>query len=176
MTRNEILNEVLKYLHRADPGYIYLGQICEEIGVPDKQVYEICDALISEDLAKGLDPKTRMSITDHGRQVINVGGWLKICAHQEEQVAKNIAREELEDKKLANEAFISEWQVKTRWWPHIISLISLIVAVTALAMQLWKSEPTEKKLELPTPAEQVEISSSKVPIEADQSLHPDTLK
>ncbi|GIV30344.1 MAG: hypothetical protein KatS3mg028_1410 [Bacteroidia bacterium] len=90
-----------------------------------------------------------MVITDFGRQVQDTGGWL---AHVDRLAKDRQAQDDIEriqTDKLRNDAIMSKWYVKMRWWPLIISALSLIASIVAIALSLKSPERQERTPEQP---------------------------
>ena len=71
---------------------------------------------------------TAYSLTDFGKRVLDAGGWLAYLEKEHQKEAKRIEKEDLDFK-------ISYWQVKTAWWPLILSIIAILISVVAI---IWK--------------------------------------
>jgi hypothetical protein len=67
--------------------------------------------------------------TDH---FYEKGGFTKLYILQQTEILRKQKIEEIEYSKLIWDSRISEFQSKTKWWPLIISLISLVVALIAI--------------------------------------------
>ena len=93
----------------------------------------IMDRMESELLAFKLgDSGTRMKVTDFGRRVFQAGGYLAFV------VQKNIESKEKEEEQMLNTRIalqqlrLNDWYLKSRWWPHLISAIALILSIIAI--------------------------------------------
>lgn len=71
-------------------------------------------------------------LTDFGATVCKSGGWLEHLNELERTEKLERGRQLKADEKLSYELRISKYLFKTRWWPLIISLFSLGVAIWAL--------------------------------------------
>lgn len=67
-------------------------------------------------------------LTKKGRRVIRDGGFVKFKQ-----------RELLLEEKELHDAKMSAYYYKTRWWPHIIAAVSLIVSILAIILSLTKN-------------------------------------
>lgn len=67
-----------------------------------------------------------ITITIKGLDVIKDGGYLKLRE-----------RERILNEKEMHDAQISAFQARTRWWPHIIAIISLILSLVAIILTLY---------------------------------------
>jgi len=57
------------------------------------------------------------------------GGFKAIYEEQQQEIKKKRVREKKEDQKLEWDLQVSKFQAKTKWWPLIISVISIIIAI-----------------------------------------------
>ncbi len=81
----------------------------------------------------------KFKITLRGDTIVKENdGWLKY-------VELNKKKNRIEENKIEWESELSEWNVKTRWWPHIITGFGLVISIIALVVSLQKS-PTEERL------------------------------
>ncbi len=60
----------------------------------------------------------------------------KYFKHERDKREKEINRQQIADEKAEKELKYTKWLYKTRWWPLIISALSLIVAAFALLFSL----------------------------------------
>ena len=136
MSDDQIIDKILTELHRVDPGGLYVASFVGSLGLKAIRYPEFVDRLEEEGLAKPLDPRHRMIITDRGRQVCKAGGWLAYVdrLNAKRQIDANMER--LTAEKLEHDTMLSRWQVKTRWLPLIISIISLLVSIGAIVLSL----------------------------------------
>jgi len=57
------------------------------------------------------------------------GGFKAIFDGQQRRIKRDSEREKKEEEKLEWDLQISKFQAKTKWWPLIISVISIIIAI-----------------------------------------------
>lgn len=68
-----------------------------------------------------------LNITNKGLDVLRSGGYIKLRQ-----------REGVLSEKEIHDANLTAFNYKTRWWPHIISIISLILSIFAIILTLTK--------------------------------------
>jgi hypothetical protein len=101
MTDDQIIDKILNHLYEADGCAIYVASLTTEILKLDDRAYTaFVDKLDSEGLAKPLEPRHRMIITEKGREIYKAGGWLSyIDKKQKEdniiQLTKKLERHNL---------------------------------------------------------------------------------
>lgn len=150
MTDDQIIDKILSALSDADPGALTVASFIKHHLDLDEFAYpKYVDRLEAEGLADALDPRHRMVITDFGRQVQDAGGWL---AHVDRLAADRQSQDDIEriqTDKLRNDAIMSKWYVKMRWWPLIVSALSLIVSIVAIVLSLKSTDRQEWPPEQP---------------------------
>lgn len=67
------------------------------------------------------------SLTDFGQKVIFLGGWLEHLKIEEKKLKKIAKKEKLD-------YLISDWQVRTKWLPLILSIAALIASIVAICI------------------------------------------
>lgn len=72
------------------------------------------------------------------------GGFTAIEKREREEIEYNSLMKEKQLKKIEYELQLSKWQIKTKWWPLIISGASLIVSIIAIFLSI--NEPETKEL------------------------------
>jgi hypothetical protein len=134
MTDDQIIDKLLKNLFESQSGTEYLADICESIGLDNRAFIEFVARLEEEKLATPNEPRHRMTITTFGRQVCKEGGWIAYVERQKTKTQADSLNKQLTAEKLIHDTMLSRWQLKTRWWPLIISVISLIVSIIAVIL------------------------------------------
>lgn len=139
MEEELIIERVDIFLERMcnGPGFDDIGSSYFDLfdlqGRTDGEYRIIMDRMESEMLAYKLgDNGTRMGVTDFGRRVYQAGGYIELL------VQKNIESKEKEEEQklnteIARQQFkLNDWYIKSRWWPHIISVIALLLSLKAI--------------------------------------------
>jgi hypothetical protein len=73
------------------------------------------------------------SVLDSGYEIYKNGGWIKHIENRkieiENEAGKAFKRDSIEIANLEYSIEVNKWLLKTKWWPHFISIISLIASV-----------------------------------------------
>jgi len=128
-TNDQIVDCILQALYKYDQQCVHISPLCDNFELDEFSYIEFVERLVDEDLAIQCDSPDTLRISPFGRQVSKSGGWLKHIENEAEKIR-------VIDQKHSNDAKLSKWMVKTRWWPHIVAAISLLLSITALTMQL----------------------------------------
>ena len=98
--------------------------------------------MIEKDLIS-LDVDNKFRITKNGLDIFNNGGWLKYI--KDEKIKLNLVseKETIDFEKSKIDLELNKWLLKTKWLPHIITIISLLFAVYVY----FDSKNDSKKLE-----------------------------
>lgn len=174
-----VLDKVLVALEEKYPLTLSVTEyVVDRLGVEDPREYGKYAAFIVDKELGVRQGQTGsfIRITDKGREVVKAGGYdkyLELLDRQEKEKADN---DLIASRKLRHDATISEWQVKTKWWPLIISALSLIISLIALIRPMLTEEVTGRTTV--SKPEEVEVSSnsSDMTKEAVQYSNSDTLK
>jgi hypothetical protein len=111
----------------------YFSDIKEFIEIDYKYYFEILEKFeIVEFLRLSGGIGRIKSIRNKTDSFYCAGGFSKIYQEQQRKISNKREFEELGLKKLRWDIMASRFQAKTRWWPLIISAISLIIAIIAL--------------------------------------------
>ena len=74
-----------------------------------------------------------LHLTVFGNEVMKKSGWIKYIKDKEnndnEIYSNKIKIEKAELENLHSNTLLNKWLIKTKWIPHIISIISIIIAV-----------------------------------------------
>ncbi|APZ47685.1 hypothetical protein BW723_15910 [Polaribacter reichenbachii] len=82
-------------------------------------------------------------ITEYGYIVSQFESWSEYINHQKELLDRKVKKENLDLK-------ISDFQVRTKYLPYIISLLSVVLSIIALSYQFKKENKTEEQISNPT--------------------------
>lgn len=92
----------------------------------------------SENLAQKMEQEKlikivndRCDLTAHGRQVISNGGWVKHHESQKKNKQKDDYKKTKEIELISWQIKLTKFQVKSKWLPYILSLISFIISIFA---------------------------------------------
>jgi len=134
MTDDEVIDETLKEL-----GGKYKQGVKLRTYIPVKFHSDNIDKRLIIDImeAKGLivsssEPDKHV-ITQFGRDVNNEGGWVKYIENEREN-------KRIREQKFRDDALVSAWLVRSKWWPLRISIASFLVSLAVLAWTIWTSE------------------------------------
>jgi len=133
---NQRKAEILDALSKSDSGMLqvrFLMNGRQDIG------HRALRELMEEGFASGLNSGTLVKITYEGKDIAKAG-YMEYVKEQIEQQELQEQDIKLERQKAQLEVKQLTFLEKTKWWPHIISLISLIVAVVALVVSLKGSK------------------------------------
>ncbi len=81
---------------------------------------------------KYLGDFTVLAIDKVTADFMNNGGFSQLFDQERKRLKQQKEIEALKFKKLKWDAMVSEFQAKTKWWPLIISIISLLISVYLL--------------------------------------------
>jgi len=119
-----------------------------------------------------LDNKTVNHIITHNGRVVNEsGGWKAFILSKKNKV-------DVENKTAQNNLHISDFQIKTQWWPHRLSILAVIISVLSLGVSVRQCQQAQSPESGTAPATQDEHSRSATQPTADtlKSDLADTLK
>lgn len=126
---NEKIDQALNYLHSSNH-MMHKVELYGENYIFSKSLQSL-DAVMCQEGLITADKDDRM-LTAFGLKVCEAGGWLKYIDEERKQWRIKVQRQHKEDEKLNYDLRISRYLFKTRWWPMIISLLSLLIAVFTL--------------------------------------------
>src|SRR5690606_15200269 len=69
-----------------------------------------------------------VELTDYGREVKSLGGHFAYLAAQKANKDFSNRMTEVEFENLQYEIKINKWLLKTKWLPHVISILAIIVS------------------------------------------------
>ena len=115
--------------------------------------------MIEKDLIS-LDVDNKFRITKNGLDIFNNGGWLKYIKDEKNKLNLLAEKETIDFEKSKIDLELNKWLLKTKWLPHIITIISLLFAVYVY----FDSKNDSKKLE-----ERIEKLESKILIPKNES-------
>lgn len=95
----------------------------------------IIEYMIQEDLIER-HQKVLFKVTKLGYDIHREGGWVKHLENIKNDNLEIKKREEREKENLRWSTKVSKFQVRTKWWPYIISFLSLCIAAFALYISL----------------------------------------
>ena len=89
-----------------------------------------------------------LELTQFGNKVMDKGGWISYCQNEEKKESENEKRKiELEKAELENLqsiTILNKWLLKSKWWPHIISGISIFIAIIFGSLSIYTSDKNSK--------------------------------
>jgi hypothetical protein len=110
-----------------------------------RAVTEKLECCESEDLTKSigytmlslniLEPSPTeglIQLSDFGRVVKNHGNYSKYLASLEDKKMQQITRSLKEMENLNYSIAINKWLLRTKWLPHVLSILALIISLLAL--------------------------------------------
>jgi hypothetical protein len=102
-------------------------------------------------------------ISDRGKAIFESGGWLE-----------HLEREKLRTKKEEDRNYwdsqLTEWNVKTRWWPLGISIASFILSVVAFTMTLRQDTANKSNEKI----EELNVGETRISSDSLENVKPDT--
>ena len=122
--------EILNKLYQREGHHGFTTDIYDDPPRMNNAIKRLDRIMIDKGLVDE-DVEVRM-LTDFGLDVCNMGGWLEYLKLEESQQKIEEERQRRADEKLKYDMHISKYLYKTRWWPLIILLASLGVAIWAL--------------------------------------------
>jgi len=127
---NTQVEQLLQALHKAENYTMFSADLYGDLPDMDSAARRKDDLLL--ELGLITEYKAMRSLSGFGLEVCQNGGWLEYVKQEEQHQAIEEERQRKQDEKLKYEVGISKYLYKTRWWPLIISIISLIAAILAL--------------------------------------------
>jgi hypothetical protein len=148
LKHHEILDNILGFVSESERDHEYFGEIRKQLNltVSDDLMIVLINYMIDRVV---VDPIKHSGFRD-GEDFLMVvknrktslfiesGGFKSVFKHRQSELKRLRDNQIIEDEKLRHDALISEWMVKTKWWPHKIALASFIVSLIALAWSIWK--------------------------------------
>jgi hypothetical protein len=131
MTEEEILEKILLRLNEEDASGLYVSSfINRTFGLELSSGVKYADRLEALGLAREGETRTRMFITDHGRQIVKNGGLLKYLTDLEIQKDKSEQIAELEAVLLQSNIDTNKLNnkvSKANVWFAIINVLALLI-------------------------------------------------
>lgn len=127
------IDQHLYKLYEAENYSMFTSDLYGDVPIMDNGIARLDELMLDKGLIS--ERNEVRTLTDIGEQIGATGGWLKYLKTQETRNQEEQERQRKEDEKLYYEARISKYLFKTRWLPHIIALISLILSLIALFAQ-----------------------------------------
>lgn len=164
-TLNKLFDESL--LHMPSYGIFDPRHVIESLGKNNNIVEVRTLALELFDLlrAHGFITPDRMnySLTDLGRLAKDNGGYNKYLESQklEEKDAKEKSIAEIENLHLTNQ--INKFLYKTRWLPHILSILAFIISILSLYITLKPDTTDDTKNKHKTVLKEDKLLVKKLP-------------
>lgn len=146
---NELININLKELYSAEDHQMYYSDFLDING--EKMYNDVLSKLFAEQLEeRGLVTIYRelCILTEKGSLIAVGGGWLKHLDSQKIQKQNDLEKENFEFEKSKVDLSLNKWQLKTRWFPHIIAFISLVVIFYIYFDSKYNANELEKKVSL----------------------------
>ena len=133
MTDEERIDKVLNRCAEEYPAQIYISMLfAKELCDTDQGAYyRIIERIETEGLAKKL-MGDRIWLEPHGQQIVSNGGYLAHLEREKLKAVQEEKKQELVFEKTKYELLNNKWLYKTRWWPLIISILAILMAVMAL--------------------------------------------
>jgi hypothetical protein len=100
--------------------------------------------LIHKSFTNSLD----ITLTKHGNDVINQGGWLKYLENEKNDAEFNKEKSKIELENLTTSTNLNKFLLKTKWLPHIVSVISLAFSIYVYFDAKADSKKLEQRIEV----------------------------
>lgn len=124
------LQELLDKLYNAKDYTLFTTALYGNTPMMDNAIRRIDGIMMDNGLIE--EHKEVRTLSDFGQKICESGGWKAYLSRKEQQNRIEEDRIRKQDQKLTYDLRISKYLYKTRWWPLIISAISLAVAMWAL--------------------------------------------
>lgn len=96
--------------------------------------------------------KELCSVTEYGYEIFQKGGWLNHIENEknlrEKEIKEKTTREKIDLEKASTELKLNKWLIKTKWLPHIISILAIIVSVAIYSDSKKENENLKKRIEI----------------------------
>ena len=142
MDIDHIYNKALLELKESKEGYLMFKSFSfmKKDGIESNEFLQIKFLLINSKYFV-LHAKLALTISDEGYEILReYGGWYEYVDSIKKQNVIRLDKEKKEIKSLKWSTRVSKWQVKSKWLPHILSLISLLIAGWALYVSLYSNK------------------------------------
>ncbi|NMJ87317.1 MAG: hypothetical protein EX285_05700 [Thaumarchaeota archaeon] len=126
---NEKIDRYLDKLFKADSYSLFVTDLYEEVPLFNRDIARIDEIMQDADLIS--QTKEVRKLTTYGEQICNEGGWLAYLKSREKQAKKEKKLRLKEEEMLEYDLKVSKYLYKTRWLPHILALISLVISIIA---------------------------------------------
>ena len=134
MTEDQILEKILIKLYEADAGGVYVSSfISRTFSLELSSGVKYVDKLEALGLAREGETRTRMFITDQGRQVVKNGGLLKYLTDLENEKIKFEYKESLETELTISNIEANRLNKRNSKYNIWFSIINIIIAL----LNLW---------------------------------------
>ncbi len=100
--------------------------------------------LIHKSFSNSLD----ITLTKHGNDVINQGGWLKYLENEKNDAEFNKEKSKIELENLTTSTNLNKFLLKTKWLPYIVSVISLAFSIYVYFDAKADSKKLEQRIEV----------------------------
>lgn len=125
---NEVINEM--YLINQPMPLFSISKLLRNkkphhIGSNIARIIQIME---DEKLINRLDQEHE-ELTGFGKQIYESGGWLIFADKREREIARR-------SKKAENDSKISEYLVRTQWWPHWLSGVAIMISAFSLIVSI----------------------------------------
>lgn len=99
--------------------------------------------LIHKSFSDSLD----ITLTKHGNDVVNQGGWLKYLENEKNEAEFSKEKTKIELENLTTSTKLNKFLLKTKWLPHIVSVISIIFSIYVYFDAKSDSKKQEQRIE-----------------------------
>jgi hypothetical protein len=89
-----------------------------------------------------------ITLTKHGTDVINQGGWLKYLENEKKDAEFNKEKSKIELENLKTSTRLNKFLLKTKWLPHIVSIILIAFSIYVYFDDKADSKKLEQRIEV----------------------------
>lgn len=128
-----LIDSIISTQYKIEPEQLFLSDhLRRTFGIQDNHTFiRIRNKIVAEGLGNLID-MDRIEITSEARNIVKSGGYINYLIQRTKKQEEDLQIIKIEHEKLIYDLRINKYLFKTRWWPHIISIISIIIAIIAL--------------------------------------------
>jgi outer membrane protein OmpA-like peptidoglycan-associated protein len=145
---NKLIDTNLNLLFSAENNEMYYNNFLDVNG--ERTYNDVLSKLFAEELQKKELVKIYESLcilTEKGKLIVNEGGWYKYLEKQKQFEKRIEEKENLEFEKSKVDLSLNKWLLKTKWIPHILAIISLLMSLYFYFDSKKDTEELQKKIE-----------------------------
>lgn len=138
MTDIERIDIILKRIVEKDPEVITISDYLYTLKDNEQYAYSRISGIMGEHNLADVIDSNRVRANENSRNIVKNGGYFKHLELFELDRKKEIQLKELEERNLKLQIKMNEWFLRSKWIPHVLSLLALIIALIAIVLQFMQ--------------------------------------